>query len=380
WPGATLAEKLDAKTKFLQKNAAQKARPLAIQTRNPIQRLRAGVDAVARASPKNTGPHERIAQEHQRIFVSKTRVLQRQLDALAFPEDFDGLSRAELTFSSTLAAINGVVKDNRYIYAFFERDVTEFNAAMKELLTLDAAMHQILEFARVFSRQCETLKRRRADSSIHDQIARVERDLKDTQGRLQGLKTEQEQLRLSVDSQKIAVRQAELSLAKKAENDAAQRFYAVLEALERPLKRYAHGKEPGAYAGMAERYLRVKEDFLKDCLLDSEELELLLGVLPLEAQAARVSEFRQNKNAWADEFENAREKTTALEKELQKMHSPVDQLDALGSSVKELQTLQETLWEKSTSLSKKISQQEIEAEQDAQLLLQRSIHEPEAAS
>ncbi|MBI4361184.1 hypothetical protein HY572_05425 [Candidatus Micrarchaeota archaeon] len=368
WAGQDAFAKLYAKTVFWKEKAATKANPLAQRVSEPVTRLKQGIDAIARATPKQPGPHQRIAEEHQRTFVAKTEGLHRQLHALVFPDDFDGLSGTQQEFSSILASINTVVKDNRYIYAFFERDVTQFNAAMKELLALDAGLHDVLEPVRAFERQRLALEQKRGDDTLSEQLERVRREKAQLQSRLKALRDEKA-ASPAFDVSATEQLQRDATQAKTEEQRAANRFYAVLESLEGPLKKYARGKDPGAYANVAEKYLRVKEDFLKDCLLDSEDLEPLLSGLDLNAADAPVAEFRSNRLAWADAYDEAREKRLDLERRLAQVQGPQQKAASLDASIQECTHLEETLTQKEADVTARIASREQEIQEQAILLL-----------
>ncbi|MBI2445219.1 hypothetical protein HYV43_02415 [Candidatus Micrarchaeota archaeon] len=380
WQGATPFEKLASKVEFWKSQAVHAAMPHARLTQEPIHRLKEAIRTVTDATPKDVGIHERIALQHQRDFATKTLALQSDLDALVFPTDFDGLLRDTQAFHSTLAAIQEVVKDNRYIYAFFKQDLAQFNSTMNELADRYAAMHHELEAVRVFSDSCAEVERKRTDDSLNRQLERIQAEIADTHARQDILRTQEKAQASDADPEKLDTTTATLAEMKKAESDAGNRFYTALDALEGPLKKYAHGKEPGAHAKTAERYLSVKEDFLKDCLLDTEELAPLLAELAADSENPAITEFIEKRNAWADEFEQARENRIEIEHQLAALRSLQDRKEAITNSLKETERFNETLEKKAAAISETIAGQRRELELEAERLLATEILPAQAPS
>lgn len=372
YAGETVYGKLEAKAAFWKTGAAKKAKPLTARIPDAVAQLKHGVAAIANATPAHAGPHERIAEEHQRAFAAKAETIHRQLSEVVFPSDFDGLSSAQERFSSLLSSMNANVKDNRYIYAFFERDVPVFNAAMKELLDVDAKLHGFLEPVRAFERQRLALEKKRVDSALSSQLERLRREKNDAQTRLIALQHEKNALPV-FDASAATNHQQQLNAAKAEEQRHANRFYSALEALEGPLKKYARGKDPGAYADVAEKYLRVKEDFLKDCLLDSEDLEPLLSGLDLTRADAVVADFKQNRLAWADAFEEARERRVELERQSLDLFSPQEKAASLDASIQECQALVATLDQKEAELTRQMAANDQSVQAEAEALLAQPL-------
>ncbi|GEM_PF-5296334 len=342
--------------------------------------IKHAIQTVSEAIPQDVGPHERIAQQHQRDFASKALALQADLEALTFPTDFEGLDRDIQALHSTLAAIQNVVKDNRYIYAFFKKDLAEFNSTMNELTDQYVAMHKEMEPVRSYSNRCAEVQRKQTDDSLSKQLERVTSELADTRARLESQKTQEKKQAMDLDEKKMAETDVALANAKKAEHDAANRFYSALDALEGPLKRHARGKNPGAYANAAERYLSVKEDFLKDCLLDSEELAPLLDALSSDLENPAIAEFIEKRNAWADEFEQARESRIELEHQRAVLRAPQDRMKSMTASIQELSRLDLTLGKKAAAISESIATAQREIELEAERLLATAIRTPSAPS
>ncbi len=380
WQGADAFEKLESKVAFWKNQAVHAAMPHARRTKEPIGRLKQAIQTVSEATPKEVGPHERIAHQHQHDFASKTLALQAELDALAFPEDFDGFSRDIQALHSTLAAIQGVVKDNRYIYAFFKQDLEQFNSTMNELTDHYVAMHGELGPVRDYSNRCAEMQLRRKDETLNRQLERIQRELADTRARMEVLKSQEETPALAADLEKMTETAATLADATKAETDAANRFYAALDLLEGPLKKYARGKDPGAYAHTAERYLSVKEDFLKDCLLDSEELTPLLGEVASGSENPAITEFMDKRNAWADEFEQARENRIEIERQMATLQTLQGRKVAVTNSLEETERFGETLKTKAAAISETIAKQTRELETDAERLLTTDVMPAKSAS
>lgn len=380
WQGADAFEKLESKITFWKSQAVHAAMPHAQRTKEPIVRLKQAIQTVSEATPKDVGPHERIAQQHQRDFVSKTLALQAEMDALTFPEDFEGFLRDMQALHSTLAAIQGVVKDNRYIYAFFKQDLEQFNATMNELTDHYVAMQGILEPVRDYSNRYAEMQLRHKDETLNRQLERIQSELADTQARMEALKSQEETPATDANLEKMTEKAAALADARKAETDAANRFYAALDLLEGPLKKYARGKDPGAYAHTAERYLSVKEDFLKDCLLDSEELTPLLGEVAVGSDNPAIAEFVEKRNAWADEFEMARENRIEIEHQWATLQTVQGRKVSVTNSLEETKRFSETLKTKAAAISETIAKQTRELENDAERLLATDVMPAKTAS
>lgn len=380
WQGVDTFEKLESKVSFWKSQAVNAALPHARRINEPIIRLKQAIQTVSAATPKDVGPHERIAQQHQRDFTSKTLALQSDLEARTFPDDFDGLSAATEALRSTLAAIQGIVKDNRYIYAFFKDDLASFNATMNELTDIYSAMNRELEPVRDYSNRCVELERKRTDDTLELQLKRVQSELADTRARLESLHTQEKTETSDFESEKMAESDAALADAKKAETDAANRFYAALDALEGPLKKYARGKDPGAYAHTAERYLSVKEDFLKDCLLDSEELGPLLDEVAVISENPTTTEFMEKRNAWAEEFEKTHELRMDLEHQRATLRTLQGRKQAIANSLEETGRFIETLEKKAASISETNATKKRELELEAEQLLATEVRPMPAPS
>ncbi len=321
----TVFERVDARLKRLQADALERARPLAVEIRDQISKLRPAVTELAKAEPDAENRYHKVGLDHQRGFTERMARIQAKLDALFFAEPFEAFETDRAALAQALDEINQAVLHNRHMYVFYAPKLQSFNAVMKRLLELNAQLSAALFPARQFTAQVDALHRRQSgQADLSAQIQDVERQKVQWLEKAAALDAERSALEVRVDSAQIQGLQSQLETARLEENKARDWFYSFLEKLEGPLKQYAHGKEPGVWASTAERYLAVKEDFLKDCLLDSEDLRPLLDALFRKKGDTTIDDFLAQKDAMADAFEDARLKRQDLERELRDLQAPLE--------------------------------------------------------
>ncbi len=362
-------ETLDSKREKLENEAAKKASQFKGGFAQAARELKTAISAVATKEIDPKIQFYKIAHEHQKSFAMRLRPLQQEIAGLDFPEDYHRVLESQKNLTESLTAMNRVVVDNRYVYAFFGEELREFNAAMKRLLEINAGMAKALSPAYDFGCKCNDLHA--AENAIREtgnRLDTVNEQLEETARQLERLESEETALRKQWSEAEWASSGGALERAKADEKAAEWKFESFLGSIEGLLKSYARGKNPGAHASSAEKYLRDAEAFIGDCTAGEEKTEMLISAIePLKPEL--FAEFKLHRFEWVGELAAARNATREARQRLEEMESMKRRVDGAASASNRARDEKRLLGEKASEIAAEKAAKEAELKKGKERLL-----------
>ncbi|MBI5036800.1 hypothetical protein HZC09_05660 [Candidatus Micrarchaeota archaeon] len=366
-PKAIEDKSIEEKKKRLESEAETKAREIVPEIMKHSKLLKHSIRAVANKQIEKEMQFYKIAAEHQRAFGSRMDSIQRQLEALEFPQDYAGMVAAQGKLAELLTAANKTVVNNRYVYAFFEKELKEFNQSMKSLLELNQKLAETLGPAYAFRQKIVVIEAERKKitgiGEKRDFLRNQMEGAKENEGKLV---TEKNGLLKNWNEEEYAEASEGLENAIAENKNAEGAFQSFLGSIEGKLKKYAHGREKGAYAATAERYLHDAKAFIGDSEEGSSEIPRLFGVL---LEKNEIQEYESRKTEWVERLKKARGELAAREQNLRQMESKKGILRSIQQSIDAARQEKELLEKKIAELDGERKRKEDElAEEEKRVL------------